>query len=156
MTATVSVLTPTLLADHVRRWARAPELWRGRVRFDAAQRWFTRLEQSAVHEVWLLSWLPGQGTEVHDHGGSSGAFGIVAGELAERAFGPRVIRPTPWGLPAGAIRAFGPRHVHEVANRATLPAVSIHAYSPPLTTMSYYRERPAGLLKTRTDAVEED
>src|SRR4051812_39826506 len=35
-------------------------------------------------QVWLLSWLPDQGTPLHDHGPSAGAFAVVRGVLAER------------------------------------------------------------------------
>ncbi|SES82853.1 hypothetical protein [Geodermatophilus poikilotrophus] len=30
-------------------------------------------------QVWLLPWLPGQGTGLHDHGGSAGASAVVRG-----------------------------------------------------------------------------
>ncbi|MFC7218423.1 cysteine dioxygenase [Streptomyces polyrhachis] len=157
--APLAPLTLTMLADRVRRIARTPALWREKVRFDAEQRWFTRLEQSEAYEIWLLSWLPGQGTEVHDHGGSRGAFAVAAGQLSERTYAagrPAIPRPAPWHLPTGAIRGFGPRHVHEVANRGSRPAVSVHAYSPALTSMSYYTEQSGGgLLRVRTDLVEE-
>ena len=34
--------------------------------------------------MWLLSWLPDQGTPLHDHGTSAGAFAVVDGTLTER------------------------------------------------------------------------
>ncbi len=34
--------------------------------------------------------------------------------------------------------AFGAHYVHDVRNISDAPAVSVHAYSPPLTTMTYY------------------
>jgi predicted metal-dependent enzyme (double-stranded beta helix superfamily) len=151
----VPALTPTLLAETVRRYASQPARWRPYVRFGSAERYYTRLELTEAHEVWLLTWLPGQGTEIHDHGGASGAFAVVQGELTERAFSTRPVSPSPWELPAGAIRAFGPRHVHEVRNRGTEPAVSVHAYSPALATMTYYRELPGagGIAPDRTNDV---
>jgi hypothetical protein len=39
---------------------------------------------------------------------------------------------------AGKTRSFGPRHVHDVYNPYAEPTVSVHAYSPPLSQMSYY------------------
>ena len=51
--------------------------------------------------------------------------------------------------------------MHDVANTADDPAVSVHAYSPPLSAMSYYDvEDVAGttghqrLRRTRTELVE--
>jgi hypothetical protein len=44
--------------------------------------------------------------------------------------------------------------VHDVENRAVEPAVSVHAYSPPLTAMSYYGVTPEGRLRrTRSELV---
>ncbi|MDT0344101.1 cysteine dioxygenase [Streptomyces litchfieldiae] len=148
------VLSPGELADTVRRFAARPALWRPLVRFTSPGRHYRRLEVTADHEVWLLTWLPGQGTEIHDHGGSAGSFGVVEGALTERAF--HAPAPAPRLLGTGAVRAFGPRHIHQVTNRGARPAVSIHAYAPALTTQSYYaQDADGGLTLVRTDAVTE-
>jgi hypothetical protein len=82
-------------------------------------------------EVWLLSWAPGQGTAPHDHGGASGAFTVLLGELAEDYRRPR-------GPIRAAIRregcslGFGPERVHRLRNLSALCAASVHAYFPPL------------------------
>jgi predicted metal-dependent enzyme (double-stranded beta helix superfamily) len=148
-------LTPAALGEVVRGLARRPHRWRPVVRFDAADRFHTRLEVTGGYEVWLLTWLPGQGTEIHDHGGAAGAFTVVEGALTERTF------PGPGGAPrarelaVGGPRAFGPPHVHEVVNAGTEPAVSIHAYAPALSAMSYYAELPGGGLRPlRTEPVD--
>jgi predicted metal-dependent enzyme (double-stranded beta helix superfamily) len=122
-------------ATHTVAWPLAP-------RFDPVRRWYARLAQTDDHEVWLLTWLPGQATVLHDHGGSAGAFVIVSGVLTEctivtasaRGAAQRVDRR----LPAGAARAFGPHHVHRIANTDDRPAVSIHVYVPALSTMTRY------------------
>ncbi len=55
-------------------------------------------------------------------------------------------------LTAGRDVGFPAGHVHDVLNTGTEPAVSVHAYSPPLSAMSYYEVRPDGrLLRTRTE-----
>ncbi|NGN66224.1 cysteine dioxygenase [Streptomyces sp. A7024] len=150
MSVVLQSRTPTQLAETARRAAAETGFWRPRVRFDAAERYYARLEVTDDYEVWLLTWLPGQGTGIHDHGGSSGAFTVVQGELTERTFTAAPTRPSPWALPAGAIRAFGPRHTHEVVNHGAVPAVSVHAYSPALTSMSYYEELPGGGVVLRS------
>lgn len=103
--------------------------WASRIRYDTDHRWSTLLASGDTYEAWLLSWLPGQYEPPHDHGGSTGAFTIVAGALTER-----VIRP---GRPeirhelvAGQSRVFGPEYVHEVRNDGVDPAISIHVYRP--------------------------
>lgn len=115
--------------------------WRPLVRYDALTRWYARLETGPGYEVWLLSWLPGQSSGLHDHGRSSGVLTVVQGELAERSLGhtgesTRTLRP-------GAQRVFAPGYVHEVVNTALEPAVSVHVYSPGLVEMNRYGITPA-------------
>jgi predicted metal-dependent enzyme (double-stranded beta helix superfamily) len=151
------------------RYAAAPEQWPVAPRFNPADRWYHRLAVADDHEVWLLTWLPGQGTDLHDHGGSAGAFLIFGGTLveetatADRIFGgpsaettdtrggpPRIVSRE---LGEGAGRRFGPRHIHRVTNRSTRPAISIHVYGPALTTMTRYRIAPDGLEVRTVEAA---
>ena len=50
--------------------------------------------------------------------------------------------------------AFGPAHVHNVAHGGDGSATSIHAYSPPLMAMTYYRATEYGLIARETVAVD--
>src|SRR5450432_131167 len=77
-------ISPLELGQLVGSIAGRPERWRDIVRFDAGERWYQRLELTNDLEVWLLSWLPGQGTGFHDHGEAVGAFTVAQGELTER------------------------------------------------------------------------
>ncbi|NJQ03827.1 cysteine dioxygenase [Streptomyces zingiberis] len=156
-TVPAEVSTPAALGDLVGRFAARRDLWLPRVRFEAPGRYWTRLESDEAHEVWLLTWLPGQGTEIHGHGGSVGAFTVVRGELTEYAFPPtsQPVHPVARRLPEGGLRAFGRRYIHQVTNEGEEPAVSIHAYSPSLSAMSYYRHLPDGrLVVDRTEGVD--
>ena len=136
--------------DHLavaRDFAASPDDWAVAPRFNAAERWYHRLAVAGDHEVWLLTWLPGQGTEIHDHGGSAGAFHVVRGTMTEDtiATGGGTARITSRDLGAGAGRRFGEHHVHRMVNRSTQPAVTVHVYGPALTTMTKYRVGPPGL-----------
>jgi predicted metal-dependent enzyme (double-stranded beta helix superfamily) len=126
-------LLATLMADRKR--------WEPLVRFRVDERWYTRLslDDSGV-EAWLLTWLPGQRTGLHDHGGSAGAFGLVQGSLREDTAGRADGRPALRArvLSAGERRLFGPRHLHEIVNAGSEPAVSLHVYAPGLTRMTRY------------------
>jgi hypothetical protein len=104
-------------------------------------------------QVWLLSWLPAQGTPLHDHGPSAGAFAVVRGALTERvvAAGRSGVRAATGPLTGGRVRHFGPHYVHQVTNLADGPAVSVHVYTPRLTVMNTYRVEPAGLVRTGTE-----
>src|ERR1700722_6695697 len=94
----------------------------------------------------LAADLAGQQTGFHDHGESAGAFTITSGCLTERAVAAG--RPEPAGrtLRAGAVRSFGPNYVHDVRNDQTEPAISVHAYSPALTSMRRFELADTGLL----------
>lgn len=111
------------------------------VEFDVNARWHQRIYRDPTVDIWLIGWLPSQGTQLHDHGGSGGSFTVVSGELAEAVY---------VGSPAGAGElqeharaigrtvAFDSGYVHDVRNRSDAPAISVHAYSRPLTAMTYY------------------
>lgn len=147
-------LSQARLAELVRLAAVTGE-WAALVRYTEDERWYHRLERGENHEVWLLSWLPGQRTGFHDHCGSSGAFAVVAGELRERTPAARRPEPASAAFPAGRARSFGPRHVHEVVNESAAPAVSIHAYSPPLAGMRRYELTRSGLVLAAVEAAGE-
>ena len=123
--------------------ARREDLWRPIVRHDPELRWHARLANLGDVEVWLLAWTHEQAVELHDHGGSAGAFAVAEGELRED-FTERGVRgPLEHVLcPAGALRAFGPGRVHHVTNRASAPATSVHVYAPPLSAMHFYDLAP--------------
>lgn len=147
-----AAISPGQLAQIVRRTAERPELWRPLVRFEADQRFYVRLAEGDEHEVWLLTWLPGQQTGFHDHGESRGAFMVASGALTEQAAVDGKPEPRSRRLRAGATRSFGTRYVHDVRNDTIEPAVSIHAYSPPLSSMRRFEVTAAGQLSL---AVEE-
>src|ERR1700750_3212824 len=103
-------------AAEVRRLTCAPAEWVARVRLDPEGRWYEQIRVDDALELWLISWLPGQSTGFHDHGGANGAFGVVWGELDEYVAERRAVASAPNPVPAGKVRSFGPRHVHDVRN----------------------------------------
>lgn len=137
-----------VLAAVVRDLAAQEETWLPQVRFERGTRWWTRLEGPPGIDVWLLSWLTTQGTELHDHGDSAAAFTVVQGALTEvRAAGGQL---TTQHLRSGDVQTVAPAVVHDVVNRESRPAVSIHAYAPRLTRMTYYRWGVHGLTVARS------
>ena len=125
--------------------------WQDLVRMDPDSRWHTRMHGTADHDVWLESWFPGQGAGWHDHGGSAGVMVVVRGELEERSplvggFMTQVRR-----IPEGAARPLRRRQVHELANVARTPALSVHVYSPPLEATRGYEIGAKGLRRSATD-----
>ncbi|MBK1782747.1 cysteine dioxygenase [Prauserella cavernicola] len=107
------------------------------VRYVSEQRWWSRLALTRGVELWLLSWLPGQGTDPHDHGGAAGSFTVFTGTLDETYRYPgsplrRAVRTT------GSALGFGSGHAHQLRNVSDAPAVTVHAYSPPLVPTRQY------------------
>jgi len=147
--------TPEELADIVSLFASSDD-WVDKVRLRADGRWYERLYHGPDYDIWVISWLPGQSTGFHDHGASSGAFVVAAGILEEHRPGERtrVIHP-------GKPRAFGPDFAHDVRNVSLAPAISIHAYSPPLSEMNEYEFDGSQLVPRepgfeKTDTLDQD
>src|SRR5580698_5639847 len=147
--------TPEELASIVSLFA-SSDGWMDKVRLHAERRWYERLYQGPDHDIWVISWLPGQSTGFHDHGASSGAFVVASGILEEHRPGERsrVIHP-------GKPRAFGPDYTHDVLNVSLAPSISIHAYSPPLSDMNEYeldgsRLVPRDRASEKTETVDQE
>ena len=149
-----TAFTPQALLDLVDAVADDRSRWLDAVRFDAGRRHWSRLPAPAGAELWLLTWLPDQSTDLHDHGRSAAALAVVAGVLEE-------VRADHDGHRTTSVRTRGdsvhlpPGVVHDVGNRGTAPAVSVHAYSPPLSSMSFYETSSSGLHRVRTVLTDE-
>ena len=128
--ATASTVHPALIANE---YARHRDRWARLLRYDPDERFAALVDRMPGQEVWLMSWLPGQTTGLHDHGQASGAFTIVSGELTEHV----AHRGHPHAVGIGQSRVFGPGYVHEVRNAGPDPAISIHVYRAARTMRSY-------------------
>lgn len=146
------ILTPTGLSSIVFTIARDPSLWSHLITYRPEQRYWVRLDAPEVFrdsvDLWLLTWLPGQQTQPHDHGNSAAAFRVVRGSITEFRWSSNGTR-TSANLKAGQSREVPAGAVHDVVNLGTEPAVSIHAYSPRLTYMKYYSVGDFGLRAER-------
>ena len=153
-------LSPAELTAFVRGAAANTALWQPRLQVpDGAERWWTRLFADDCVDLWLLSWLPGQTTELHDHGDSAAAYTVVHGELAEDRIDVRG-RGRHTLLGPGSLTALRPGAIHDVCGSGDGLAVSIHAYSPPLRQMNYHAPDENGELRVvgsvQTDQPEEE
>jgi hypothetical protein len=132
----------THLVNLARAYAADQDSWPFAPRFNPTARWYGRIGGDHQHEAWLLTWLPGQHTQLHNHGGSAGAFTVVSGGLTEQVavnIEPAGVSLREVGLATGALRGFGPHHVHRLVNNGLVPAVSVHVYSPALSVLTNYR-----------------
>jgi hypothetical protein len=117
---------------------------------DLTERRYELLELTDELEIWAIHWPQGQGLELHDHGGSVGALWVVEGCLEEHYVGPdqTLARRS---IVTGGGAAFGPTYIHDVVNAEAAPATSVHAYSPPMASMTFYRPEGRGLVVDRAD-----
>ncbi|HEY0225270.1 MAG TPA: cysteine dioxygenase [Mycobacterium sp.] len=132
-----------------------------------SQRWFTRIQGDDELDIWLISWVPGHATELHDHGGSLGALTVLSGSLNEFRWDGTGLRRR--RLDAGDQAGFPLGWVHDVVwaprpvpkpvislQGPVAPTLSVHAYSPPLTAMSYYEVTERNTLRRdRTELTDQ-
>jgi len=126
------------IAEGLARSVSAEQLPQG-----AERRW-VRLLGTRSYDAWLIGWPPGTGLDLHDHGESSAAVCVVFGVLDEQRLsaggsGGLLTRQ----LGAGDSLSFNSAHVHAMHNSNDIHAMSVHVYSPPLSTMTFF-ERGEG------------
>ncbi|KAA2253539.1 cupin domain-containing protein [Solihabitans fulvus] len=132
-----AVSHPALVAA---RFAQERQRWAHLLRYDPDTRFSALVERTEEQEVWLMSWLPGQQTDLHDHGGESGAFTVVSGALTElvaHTDGAGRAVEVLHRVVAGQSRVFGPNYVHQVSNEGPDPAVTLHVYRAERRMTSY-------------------
>jgi len=128
------------------RVAARPDLWADLVVDDAEERWWLVLNCSANYEIRVITWERDQSTDWHDHGGSSGAFALVSGVLREGRRDADAVHVEWRRIEPGDHHGFDASFIHDVVHEEGSPAVSIHAYSPPLTVLTYYDSTPFGFV----------
>ncbi|WP_051393085.1 cysteine dioxygenase [Glycomyces arizonensis] len=132
-----------------------------RPRFSKGSRWARRVLSGPGHEAWLLGWLPGQGTELHDHGGrgrpAAAAVAVVSGRLTEYTVRPGSFPTLARAeLAPGGVATVDDRTVHAMRNDSDEAAVSLHVYSPGLDAMRTYLFDETGLAPSKIKRAGED
>jgi predicted metal-dependent enzyme (double-stranded beta helix superfamily) len=132
-----------------------PRQWHPLVRHGTVDRAFEQLWRDEHVDVWVITWTNGNDTGFHDHDVSRGAVAVVEGEVIEERLAldgaPRVLRHR-----AGDVFDFDASHVHRMRQDQNAPAVSIHAYSPPLWRMGAYAVAADGTLRRRSISYAEE
>ncbi len=141
------------LAGVVQHWTDRRQEWLPLLRCLDGERWSGLLHLEDAFDIWLISWPVQTGTQLHDHGESAGAFEVISGTLEELYLRRRLRRRQ---LRAGTRIAFPAGAIHDVRNAGRTDdghAVSLHAYSPPLTSMTYYEQAGHGVVQVGSEAV---
>lgn len=140
---------------YVRDLSAQPEHWAHLVAHDPDRRHYHELERDEHLAVWLICWSNEQDTGFHDHDLSAGAVAVVAGTIREERLvlgGPPARRT----VGTGGTFAFSAADIHRVHHLGAEPAVTLHAYSPPLWRMGAYEVEPGGRLRRHSISYAEE
>jgi predicted metal-dependent enzyme (double-stranded beta helix superfamily) len=135
--------------------ATRPDEWLHLVQHSRDQRHYELLVHDQRVMVWLISWMDDHDTGFHDHDVSSGAVAVVEGRVREDRLRLGA-EPTTRVLGAGEVFDFGASDIHRVAHEPGGPAVTIHAYSPPLWRMGAYVVESSGTLRRESLSYAEE
>ena len=132
------------LRQALAEFAARPERWRPLVRHDPGERTYVQLHRDEHVELYLVCWMPGHDTGFHDHDESAAAITVVEGEVSEErlALGGTVEVT----LSAGETVTIAREAIHRVRHAGDGPAVTLHAYSPPLERVGTYEVADDGAL----------
>ena len=127
------------------RLAAEPERWAHLVRHDDDLRVYEVIWDDDEVNAWLICWSEDQDTGYHDHDVSGAGIAVISGRVREDRLtitgGTRSRE-----LAAGEVFSVPPVAIHRVLHAGTGPAVTIHAYSPPLRRTGAYRVGDDGEL----------
>jgi quercetin dioxygenase-like cupin family protein len=105
--------------------------------------------------AWVICWNEGHDTGFHDHDDSAAAIFVIEGCVREErlrlgvAPEVRVLRPgRPFFVAAPAI--------HRVLHTGQVPAITLHAYSPPLRRTGSYSITADGGLERAAQPYEQE
>jgi cysteine dioxygenase len=117
--------------------------------FDARTYKRNRIFRNDAVDILLLCWRSKQRTPIHDHAGSICGVYVLQGEATEIAFKPSgvglLIPGESKSLRSGDITVSIDSDAHMVGNFAApeQDLITLHCYSPPLTSMQIFREKDA-------------
>jgi quercetin dioxygenase-like cupin family protein len=105
--------------------------------------------------AWVICWSEDQDTGFHDHDESAAAIRVISGHVREDRL--RLgSEPQTHVLGAGTTITIPPVAIHRVLHAGDAPAVTIHAYSPPLRRTGAYRVGGDGTLERESLSFEEE
>ncbi len=146
-------LTPEELRRFAASLAAAPEHWQHLVRHADDARVYEQIWDDEHVNAWVICWSEDQDTGFHDHDESAAAITVVAGRVREDRL---TLGGTPRSRELGPGTTFTvpPVAIHRVLHAGVEPAVTIHAYSPPLRRTGAYRIGRGGELEREAQPFE--
>ena len=133
-------------------WAARKELWAPLRRHDPDERTFGLLHRDEEVELYVVCWMPGHDTGFHDHDESAAAIIVLEGALVEERLALTGTVDTT--LAEGDLVTIAREAIHRIRHAGDAPAVSLHAYSPPLQRVGTYEVAENGALLRHPRASE--
>jgi mannose-6-phosphate isomerase-like protein (cupin superfamily) len=146
-------LTPRELNLFVVRLVAARQRWEHLVRHADDARVYEQIWDDDDVNAWVICWSEDQDTGFHDHDVSAATIAVISGQVREDRLTlgssprSRVVR-------AGATISVPPVAIHRVMHTGNVPAVTLHAYSPPLARTGAYRVGAGGELQRESLTLE--
>jgi len=132
------------LRDVLDEWAQDEDVWRPLVRHDTSERVYELVHRDADVELYLVCWMPGHDTGFHDHDHSAAAITVLAGEITEELLS--LSGAVERRVGGGEVLEIAKEAIHRVRHSGSEPAVTLHAYSPPLSRVGTYEFADDGAL----------
>jgi hypothetical protein len=135
------------------RLVRSPELWEQFVQHRDSSRVYHQIWDEEDVNAWLICWSEDQDTGYHDHDDSAATIEVISGQVRED-------RLRLSGAPHTRVISAGERFslpgtaIHRVLHAGSGPAITIHAYSPPLRRTGAYTITPDGTLERTAQPYE--
>lgn len=158
-------VTRALLQDVVERVATRPDLWEPLVAAPpVGVRWErlpvpdrapggARQGADGAVEVFVVTWPTFTDTRLHSHDGATSAFVPVRGVLTEIRPDER-LRLVPRKFAPGVTGVLDGYDVHELQNEHVEVAVSIHAFSPRLRSVTWWERQGDAFVPSASVAVD--
>jgi len=126
--------------------AARPERWAHLVRHADDARVYEQIWSDEDVNAWIICWSEDQDTGFHDHDESGAGIVVISGRVREERL---ALGSAPRAREFGAGECFDvpPVAIHRVLHAGDGPAVTIHAYSPPLRRTGAYQTGSAGELE---------
>jgi quercetin dioxygenase-like cupin family protein len=148
-------LTTEALEAFVKRLAADPERWQPLVQHHPDKRTYGLIWEDDDVNAWVLCWSTDHDTGFHDHDVSTAAITVIEGQVREDRLrldgGAREVVYS-----AGASFTVPAEAIHRVLHAGEFPAVTIHAYSPPLRRQGAYSLGDDGVLQRHIQSWEEE
>jgi mannose-6-phosphate isomerase-like protein (cupin superfamily) len=135
--------------------ADSPNLWEHLVRHADDARVYELIWDDEDVNAWVICWSEDQDTGFHDHDISGAAISVISGHVREDRL---ALATAPRSRIAGPGTTFTvpPVAIHRVLHTGDAPAVTIHAYSPPLARTGAYRVGSDGELEREVLTLEDE